>query len=102
MSTRFALLLCAALAAPAAACDYPDEGNLPLRRAVSRIRYLPEIDAWSKARHDAGELVQYQLFLEHSVTINGRCYWTIDVRGGNALWRRYYVTPDGKRIKRAT
>jgi hypothetical protein len=98
MKKRFLLCLCAALAAPALACDYPDEGNMPLRRAVARVRYLPEIEAWSKARHDAGELVQYQLFLERSLLRKGTCYWTLDVRAGSELWRRFYVTPDGKRV----
>jgi hypothetical protein len=98
MKRRFLLCLCAALAAPASACDFPDEGNMPLRRAVARVRYLPQIEAWSKARHDAGELVQYQLFLEPSIVLKGTCYWTLDVRGGAALWRSFYVTPDGKRL----
>ena len=98
MSKSIAFIFCIAAASAAWACEYPDEGNMPLRRAVARVRYLPQIEAWSKARHDAGELVQYQLVLEPGIVLKGKCYWTLDVRGGAALWRSFYVTPDGKRV----
>lgn len=81
--------------APALACDYPDEGNLPLRRAVSKVRYLPQVEAWARVRHEQGVVVQYALLLDRPVHANGRCYWPIEVRAGADLWRRFYVTPQG-------
>jgi len=85
------LLFCA----PALACDYPDEGNLPLRRAVAAVRYLPEIEAWARQAHEAGAVVQYAVLLDRPRTENGRCYWPVEVRAGPQLWRRYYVAPAG-------
>jgi hypothetical protein len=84
-----------ASALPALACEVPDEGNLPLRRAVARVQLLPETEAWSKALHRTGETVQYVLRLEDTLTSAGRCYWTVDAVGEGNLWQRFYVTPDG-------
>jgi hypothetical protein len=84
--------------APALACDYPDEGNMPLRRAVSKVRHLPETEAWAKQAQAAGAIVHYALLLDRPKTQDGRCYWPVEVRAGEALWRRFYVTPDGKRL----
>lgn len=81
--------------APALACEYPDEGNMPLRRAVAAVRYLPEIEAWAKQAHEAGAVVQYALLLDRPVRENDRCYWPVEIRAGQALWRRYLVTPEG-------
>lgn len=83
---------------PALACDYPDEGNLPLRRAVAKVKYLPETEAWAQSKHEAGAVVHYALHLDAASRIRGRCYWPVEVRAGNELWRRFYVTPDGNRI----
>src|SRR5258708_29369511 len=33
------------------ACDYPDEGNMPLRRALTSVQMLPETDAWRSEEH---------------------------------------------------
>ena len=52
------------MCAPALACDYPDEGNMPLRRAVAKVRYLPETEAWAAEMHKAGTAVQYALRLD--------------------------------------
>jgi len=81
---------------PALACEYPDEGNMPLRRAVARVKYLPETEAWAAERHKAGAVVQYALHLDDPRWVNGRCYWPVEVRAEGRLWRRFYVTPDGK------
>jgi hypothetical protein len=70
---------------------------MPLRRAVARIKYLPETEAWAAAMHEAGEVVQYALFL-NSHHRNGRCYWVVDARAQGKTWRRFYVTPDGRRL----
>src|ERR671918_61105 len=29
------------------ACEYPDEGSMPLRRAVTKVQMLPEVEAMS-------------------------------------------------------
>jgi hypothetical protein len=88
----------ASVALAADHCAYPDEGNMPLRRAVSRVKHLPETLEWSQARHDAGELVQYRLDLEQPQRHRGRCYWPVEVHAGGKLWRRFLVTPDGRHV----
>lgn len=94
--TRLLILL--VFSGNALACDYPDEGNMPLRRAVSKVKYLPETEAWAAARHAAGAVVQYALLLDRPKQANGRCYWPVEVRAEGKLWRRFYVTPDGKEL----
>jgi hypothetical protein len=96
--TRF-IVLCF-ICVPAFACDYPDEGNLPLRRAVSKVKYLPETQAWASAMHESGAVAQYALLLDAPHRSHGRCYWPVEVRSGDTLWRRYYVSPDGKGVLR--
>jgi hypothetical protein len=80
------------------ACDYPDEGNMPLRRAVMRVQMLPEIDAWASAVHRTGVVTQYAVLLDQPVRHDGRCYWTVEVRAEGKLWRSFIVTPDGRSI----
>jgi hypothetical protein len=80
------------------ACDYPDLGNLPLRRAVTKVKLLPETEAWANYIHKTGAIVQYALLLEQPITHAGRCYWTVEAIAEGKLWRRFYVTPDGKRV----
>ena len=98
LARRFgvAALLCCATGA--LACDYPDLGNLPLRRAVAKVKYLPQTEAWAAAQHEAGQVVQYALQLEQTLRQAGRCYWTVDAIADGGLWRRFYVTPDGTRV----
>jgi hypothetical protein len=91
-------LLLAAVSLAAPACDYPDQGNLPLRRAVTRVKLLPETEAWAAGVHEAGGVVQYALLLEQPKLDKGRCYWTVEVRAAGQLWRRFYVSPDGKAL----
>jgi hypothetical protein len=95
---RYAVLLLAC--APALACEYPDEGNMPLRRAVAQVKYLPQTEAWAASMHEAGAVVQYALRLDQPMQMNGRCYWPVEVRAAGKLWRRFYVTPDGKSVLR--
>jgi hypothetical protein len=80
---------------PALACEYPDEGNMPLRRAVAQVKYLPETEAWSKAR---GAGVLYLLDLRKTFTLENRCYWTLDAMTDGAVWQRFYVSPDGQSV----
>jgi hypothetical protein len=98
MLKRIAVPICLALTLPALACDYPDEGNMPLRRALTRVQMLPETEAWKRERLDAGDAVQFRLLLEETVTLKKRCYWIVEARAGGKVWRRFYVSPDGKRV----
>lgn len=90
----------AACAAPAWACEYPDQGGMPLRRAVWRVQDLPEARAWATERREDGAIVHYAVLLEKTRIDGGRCYWTVEVSAAGALWRRFYVTPDGKSLLR--
>lgn len=73
---------------------------MPLRRAVAKVKFLPETEAWAASMHKAGTLVEYALRLDQPKHQNGRCYWPVEVRAGGKLWRRFYVTPDGKVLKK--
>ena len=84
--------------AAGAACAYPDEGNMPLRRAVTRVDLLPETIAWSQAERRNGLVVHFAVLLEETVRAGGRCHWTIEARAGERVWQRFYVTPDGKNL----
>ena len=97
-SMRVAIIGCL-VAAPAFACDYPDLGNLPLRRAVTRIEMLPEVSAWARDRIEKGAKPQYAVRLDQPVREAGKCYWLVEVRAEGKLWRRYLVTPDGKDVR---
>ncbi len=83
---------------PALACEMPDEGNMPLRRAVTKVSLLKEVDAWAEAMRRSRVSVQYLVRLDAPVRQAGRCYWPVEVRGDGKLWRRYLVTPDGKKV----
>lgn len=100
MSSMWRFLVLCFVCFPAFACDYPDEGNLPLRRAVSKVKYLPDTQAWASAMHESGAVVQYVLRLDQPHRERGRCYWPLELRARGVLWRRYYVSPDGKSVLR--
>src|SRR5947208_16289617 len=76
----FCIGVCLFSARPALACEYPDEGDMPLRRAVTKVRMLPEIEAWSAAARKAGAGVQYGVMLEPRWPSGGLWYWTVEVR----------------------
>ena len=92
-----ALLLLALLAQPLFACEVPDDGSAPLRRAVTRVKYLPQTEAWQKSLPD-GSIAQYVLRVDSPQRIRGRCYWPVEVRAGGKLWKRFFVTADGARV----
>jgi len=77
------------------ACEYPDEGTMPLHRAVTRVKLLPETEAWARTQKS---MVQYALLLDHTRESRGRCYWTVEVRSEGRVWRQFCVTPDGKSV----
>lgn len=88
-----------AAALPGFACDFPDEGGMPLRRAVTRVETLPEVEAWARAVEKQGVRTQYVVRLDEPVRKAGACYWPVEVRGDGRLWRRFLVSPDGKSIR---
>jgi hypothetical protein len=45
--------------------------------------------------------VQFRLLLEETVILKKHCYWTVEALADGKLWRRFYVSPDGKRVLRA-
>lgn len=99
-SMRFAIIGCVmAWALPGFACSYPDEGGMPLRRAVTKVKMVPEVDAWADAMRRDGTTVQYLVRLDAPVQQSGRCYWPVEVRADGKLWRRFLVTPDGKSVR---
>lgn len=85
-------------AAEAAACAYPDEGTMPLHRAVTRIKLLPETEAWALDERRHGVVVQYVVLLEETLHSAKRCYWTLEARAEGKVWRRFFVSPDGKSL----
>ena len=95
-----ALLACLTAASPAAsACEAPEEaGGAPWRHAVARVRYLPETEAWAGLMQRERAIVQYVLLLDEPKYLHGRCYWTVEIRAEGKLWKRFLVTPDGKRV----
>ena len=88
------------LGGPALGCEIPDEpANTPWRRAVAKVRYLPDIEGWALAEAREGYLVQYVVLLDAPERADGRCYWPVEVRSRGALWRRFLVSPDGSRVR---
>ena len=71
---------------------------MPLRRAVTRVELLPETEAWAGAVRKDGAVVHYAVLLEETLSSAGRCYWTVEARAEGKLWRRFFVSPDGKNL----
>ena len=87
-------------AAPALACPLPDEGgDTPWRRAVAKVKYLPETEAMAELQSRERSVVQYVVLLDAAKHVSGHCYWPVEVRVDGRLWRRFLVTPDGKSIR---
>lgn len=80
------------------ACDYPDEGTMPLHRAVTKVKLLPRTAQWSAELLRQKVVVQYALLLDEPVRRAGRCYWPVEARAQGRVWQRFYVTPDGRRV----
>ena len=91
----FSLFL--AIAAPALACTVPDDGSAPLRGAVTRVKHLPETEAWQKALPE-GTIAQFVLRVDSPRKIRGACYWPVEVRASGELGKRFFVSADGKRV----
>jgi hypothetical protein len=82
----------------AAACDYPKDGTVGLNRAIESVRKLPETETWQRERREAGEPVQFRLLLQKEAYFNRKCHWTVEALAKGELWRRFYVSPDGKSV----
>ncbi len=87
------------LSASGFACEYPDQGTMPLHRAVKKAELVPEVDAWSIRTRESGEVVQFVVRLDQPVRAAGRCYWTVEIAANGKLWERFYVTPDGSSVR---
>ena len=86
--------------APALACEVPDEGgNTPWRRVVSKVKYLPETEAWAELMSRDRNLVQYVVSLDEPKQLGGRCWWPVEVRADGKLWKRFLVTPQGDAVR---
>ncbi len=89
--------MCAA--ALAAACEVPrDEGASPLRRALTRVKHLPETESWQRAL-PSGAIAQFVLLVDSPQRIRGRCYWPVEVRSGGELWKRFLVSANGRVLR---
>lgn len=90
------VLTLALVAGAPQACEVPGDGT-SLRRALLRVKYLPETELWElQARKSA--TVQYVLSLAEPIRHEGRCYWPIEVRSADRLWNLFYATPRGERV----
>lgn len=92
-SAALALL---AAACAVQACEAPGDGT-PLRRALLKVKYLAETEAWEREAMKAAP-VQYVLSLDAPLKFRGRCYWPVEARSGGALWHRFYATAQGERV----
>lgn len=87
-------------AAPAFACEVPDEGgNTPWRRAVAKVRYLPDTEAMAAMQPREQGAVQYVVSLDEPQHLAGRCWWPVEVRVEGRVWKRFLVTPDGSALR---
>ena len=74
----------------------PGDGT-SLRRALLRVKYLPETEVWELAQRKHAD-VQYLLSLDAPLEHDGRCYWPVEARSGGRLWNTFYVTARGEDI----
>lgn len=101
---RRALLLLGLAAAPALQaaasfdCTPPNEGNRPFFRAISKVRVLPETEAWAAQATKRGAAVHYVLSIHETIEAYGLCHWTVEVKADGELWKRFYVSPDGESV----
>jgi hypothetical protein len=93
-----ALALAAATGlASAAGCQVTDDTGSPLRRAVNKVKYLAESEAWERAAAKTAT-VQYVLLVNDAIRRGTDCYWPVEARAGGELWHRFYVTARGERV----
>jgi hypothetical protein len=80
----------------AQACEVPGDGT-SLRRALLKVKYLPETEAWELAAR-GNATVQFVLSLDAPREIEGRCYWPIEARSDSEVWNTFYATPRGEHL----
>jgi hypothetical protein len=88
----------AGIALPVLACEVPDEGDMPWRRAVAKVKYRAETEAWAGQMARDRILVKYVVLIDAPKRLGGRCYWPVEVRAEDRLWKRFLVTPDGQKV----
>jgi hypothetical protein len=93
---RIAALVLALAAGAAGACEVPGDGT-SLRRALLKVKYLPETELWELQTRKSAP-VHYVLSLDEPIVHEGRCYWPIDARTGEQLWQRFFATPGGEHV----
>ena len=90
-------LAAAAGLAQAAGCAVTDDTGSPLRRAVNKVKYLAETEAWERAAMKTAT-VQYVLLVSEPIRRGKVCYWPVEARAGSELWHRFYVTARGDQV----
>jgi hypothetical protein len=96
LATALALAAAAGLA-QAAGCPIDDDTGSPLRRAVNKVKYLAETEAWEREAMKTAT-VQYVLLVNDPIRRGKDCYWPVEARAGGELWNRFYVTARGERV----
>lgn len=91
------MLAAAAGLVQGAGCAVTDDTGSPLRRAVNKVKYLAETEAWERAAMKTAT-VQYVLLVNDAIRRGHACYWPVEARAGGELWRRFYVTARGERV----
>jgi hypothetical protein len=79
-----------------AGCPVPDDGSTSLRRAVMKVKYLAETEAWERAAMKTAA-VQYVLLVDSPQRHGRHCFWPVEARAGDQVWNTFYVTPLGDR-----
>ncbi len=90
-------LAAAAGLAQAVGCPVTDDTGSPLRRAVNKVKYLAETEAWEREAMKTAT-VQYVLLVNDPIRRGKDCYWPVEARAGSELWHRFYVTARGERV----
>lgn len=96
LAAALALAL-AAGSARAAGCAVADDTGSPLRRAVNKIKYLAETEAWER-KAAKSVTVQFVLLVNDPMRRGKVCYWPVEARAGGELWHRFYVSARGERV----
>jgi hypothetical protein len=90
----------ACLAQSGFACEYPEQANTSLRRAVTRVEMVPQVAEWHREMVRKGVDPQYVVRLDERHREGGKCFWPVEVHAEGRLWWRYLVTPDGKTVRK--
>ncbi len=95
------LLLCvvATTANAASGCNAQALNSPGYAHAITAVRNLPELTAWSKSHSFP---VAFGESLDKQERLDGRCYWSVSVYANRPerleLWHIFYVEASGKRL----